>query len=206
MAFHITPHEDIFFKLFEVQAKNTVEAAGQLSELLKADKDDRGDIAKKIHTIEHNADNDLRTIVDKANSSFITPFDRDDILKLTSVIDDCVDYMDKGSGYIVLFKIDEIPEKIKEQVEIINKMATLTVEAMSKLKTLSDLHDYWIEIDRLESQADEVRRSLLVELFDSDFSAKDVMKLRDVLETFESSADSFENVADTTEAIATKES
>jgi predicted phosphate transport protein (TIGR00153 family) len=206
VAFHITPHEDSFFGLFEIQAKNTVDAASRLAKMPEAKKDIRIDLSRQIHDIEHKADTDLRTVVDKVNSSFVTPFDREDILALAAAIDDCVDFMDKGAGYIVLYKIGAMPEKIKEQIEIINKMAVSTTEAMPNLKRLKDLHDYWVEIDTLESKADEVRRSLLVELFDSEYSAKDIMKLRDVLETFESCADAFEHLADLTESIATKES
>ena len=71
---------------------------------------------------------------------------------------------------------------------------------------MRDLQEYWIEINRLENQADQIYRKLLAHLFSGEYDALTVMKLREVVENLEEAADNFEHVANTIETIAVKES
>ena len=86
--------------------------------------------------------------------------------------------------------------------------AELTAEAMPRLRSMKDLSEYWIEINRLENQADQIYRRLLAELFNGDYGADaiTVMKLKEVIEELEAAADAFEKVAHKVESIAVKES
>jgi uncharacterized protein Yka (UPF0111/DUF47 family) len=77
---------------------------------------------------------------------------------------------------------------------------------MPRLKSLQHLADYWIEINRLENEADKLHRRFVARLFNGEVDALTVLKLKEVAEQFEAAADAFENVADTVEAIAVKES
>ena len=85
-------------------------------------------------------------------------------------------------------------------------MSELTAEAMPRLRSMRDLSEYWIEINRLENQADQVYRRLLAELFNGGNDAITVMKLKEVIDELEAAADAFEKVANTVESIAVKES
>jgi uncharacterized protein Yka (UPF0111/DUF47 family) len=71
---------------------------------------------------------------------------------------------------------------------------------------MKDLSEYWIEINRLENQADQLYRRLLAELFNGDLKATAIMKLKEVVDELEAAADAFEKVAHTVESIAVKES
>jgi len=77
---------------------------------------------------------------------------------------------------------------------------------MPRLRSMKDLAEYWIEINRLENQADQVYRRLLAELFNGDLKATAIMKLKEVIDELEAAADAFEKVAHTVEGIAVKES
>jgi uncharacterized protein Yka (UPF0111/DUF47 family) len=85
-------------------------------------------------------------------------------------------------------------------------MSELTAEAMTRLRSMRDLSEYWIEINRLENQGDQQYRRLLAELFNGDLRATEIMKLKEVVEELEAAADAFEKVANTVESIAVKES
>ncbi len=85
-------------------------------------------------------------------------------------------------------------------------MSELTADAMPRLRSMKDLAEYWIEINRLENQGDQVYRRLLAELFDGDLKATAILKLKDVVEGLEAAIDAFETVAHTVESIAVKES
>ena len=78
---------------------------------------------------------------------------------------------------------------------------------MPNLRSLKDLSGYWIEINRLENQADKLHRKMLVELFNgANVDAVHIIKMKGIIDGFEDAADSFENVAHTVEGIAVKES
>jgi len=77
---------------------------------------------------------------------------------------------------------------------------------MPGLRSMHDLSEYWIEINRLENQADQVYRQLLAELFNDGGDAITILKLKEVVDVLEAAADAFETVAHSVESIAVKES
>ena len=89
---------------------------------------------------------------------------------------------------------------------MLERAAELTAEAMPRLRTMKDLSEYWIELNRLENQADQVYRRLLAQLFSGEYDAMTVLKLKEVVDQLEEAADAFEHVANTVETIAVKES
>jgi uncharacterized protein len=93
-----------------------------------------------------------------------------------------------------------------EQITLLAKAAHETAEAMGRLATLRDLEPYWIEVNRLENEADRVYRKLLSRLFSGDYDALTMVKLREVADGFEEAADALEHVAHAVETIAVKES
>jgi uncharacterized protein len=202
----LTPKETSFYDLFAKAADNLVVGAGLLTELLGADKAERAVIAERMRDAEHASDEITHGIYRQLNSSFITPFDREDIYKLASLLDDVMDEMDAAADLVSLYQIDALPVGVADQVDVLVRAADLTAEAMPRLRTMKDLQDYWIEINRLENQADQVHRQLLAHLFSGEYDAITVLKLKEVIETLEQAADAFEHVANTIETIAVKES
>jgi predicted phosphate transport protein (TIGR00153 family) len=202
----LTPKETSFYDLFAQAADNLVVGAGLLTELLGADKAERVAIAERMRDAEHASDEITHHIYNQLNSSFITPFDREDIYQLASLLDDVMDEMDAAADLVSLYQIDALPVGVTDQVDVLVRAADLTAEAMPRLRTMKDLQDYWIEINRLENQADQVHRRLLAHLFSGEYDAITVLKLKEVVETLEQAADAFEHVANTIETIAVKES
>jgi uncharacterized protein Yka (UPF0111/DUF47 family) len=89
---------------------------------------------------------------------------------------------------------------------VLQRAAELTADAMPRLRSMSDLGEYWVEVNRLENQADKARRKMLAQLFEEVDDPKLLMKLKEIVETLEEAADAFERVANTVESIALKES
>ncbi len=207
MGFRITPQDNTFFDLLARSAGKGVEGAEQLTALLAAQPVEREEIAKRLGDIEHAADEATHEIIRKVNSSFITPFDHIDIVELAAALDDCVDAMDAVGGMIVLYRVDELLPGVTKQVDVISRMAELTAAAMPRLRSMKDLDEYWIEINRLENQADRIYRELVAGLFNGAVTDPiEVLKHKDVIAGLESAADAFESVAHRVESIAVKES
>ena len=93
-----------------------------------------------------------------------------------------------------------------EQVEVLQRCAELTAEAMPSLESMSSLDEYWIEINRLENTGDKSYRRILANLFNGERKALEVMKLKDIVESLEGAIDAFEKVANIVEQIHVKES
>lgn len=205
MRFRLTPREDSYYDMFADAANNLVTAARLLVEML-SDGADREDIAAKMRACEHAGDESTHAIMRRLNETFITPFDREDIYRLASTLDDAMDFMEAAADLVVLYRLDTLPKEIVRQVEVLERAAELTAEAMPRLRSMKDLSEYWIEINRLENQADQIYRRLLAKLFGGEYEALTVLKLKEVIDQLEFAADAFEHVANTVEAIAVKES
>jgi uncharacterized protein len=202
----LTPRDTSFFDLLAASAAHLVTGANLVAELLGADRQTRKAIAKQINEVEHLADEATHSIMRRLNQTFVTPFDRDDIYALASALDDCMDFMEEATDLIVLYKLEELPPRVSDQVQVLQRCAELTAEAMPKLRSMDSLSDYWVEVNRLENQADKSHRKLLAQMFDEIADPIQLMKLKEVVEKLEDAADAFEKVANTVETIALKES
>jgi hypothetical protein len=147
----------------------------------------------------------------KLNSTFVTPFDREDIYRLTSSLDDVIDAMEEAADRIVLYRLGVLPPGITAQVDVLRRAAAATADAMPRLTTMSELREYWVHVNSLEDEGDSVYRALLVDLLapPDDAPPGDVLtilKIKEVVEVLEEAADAFETVANTVESIVVKES
>ncbi|GEL24579.1 phosphate transport regulator [Pseudonocardia sulfidoxydans NBRC 16205] len=210
MAFRLTPHERGFYPLFTRAAENIVAAAEGLAELVAADPAARPALASRVKDLEHAGDDLTHEIMVKLNSVFVTPFDREDIYRLASSLDDVLDAMEEAADRIVLYRLDDLPKGIAVQTDVLVRAAISTAEAMPGLEKLESLREYWVHVNSLEDEGDAAYRSLLRDLLapDDDVTPLDVLtvlKIKEVVETLEEAADAFETVANTVESIAVKE-
>ena len=205
MKFRFRPVDASFYDLFRESSEHIVVGAGLLAEML-ADSSDREDVARRMREAEHAADETMHAIVKRVNTTFVTPFDREDIYSLASGLDDVMDMMDEAVDLVLLYEVKVMPAELSNQVEVIQRCAELTREAMPRLQSMGDLEDYWIEINRLENQGDKSYRRTLANLFSGDFKAIEVLKLKDIVTSLEGAIDAFEKVANIIEQIVVKES
>jgi uncharacterized protein len=201
----LRPVDTTFYDLFTTSAQHLVLGAELLAEML-SDSADRADVAGRMREAEHAADETTHEIVKKVNSSFVTPFDREDIYALGSGLDDVMDMMDEAVDLILLYEVAFLPPELSEQVGVLQRCAELTADAMPRLQSMNKLEDYWIEINRLENAGDKNHRRMLANLFSGEYKTIEVLKLKDVEESLEGAIDAFEKVANIIEQIAVKES
>ncbi|QJY45207.1 DUF47 domain-containing protein [Pseudonocardia broussonetiae] len=210
MAFRLTPHERGFYPLFSRAADNIVSAADDLAKLVAAEPSARPVLAQRVKETENAGDAVTHEIMVKLNKTFVTPFDREDIYRLASSLDDVLDFMEEAADRIVLYRLGVLPSGISEQVEVLRRAAAATAEAMPRLEKMAELQEYWIHVNSLEDEADAVYRRLLGDLLappdgDPPADVLTVLKVKEIVETLEEAADAFETVANTVESIAVKE-
>ena len=205
MALSFKPVDNVFYELLATSATHLVNGARILAELLD-DTADRKDIAARMQDAEHECDETTHEIAKRVNSTFVTPFDREDIYALASGLDDVMDYMEEAVDLSMLYEVDSLPTETAEQVDVLQRCAELTAEAMPRLKAMKGLEEYWIEINRLENAGDKSYRRILANLFSGQYEALDVLKLKDIVDSLEHAVDAFEKVANIIEQIHAKES
>jgi predicted phosphate transport protein (TIGR00153 family) len=201
----LTPRDTSFYDHFTAAANNLVEGAQLLGDMF-AEGADRSVLAKKLRDVEHSSDEITHAVMRQLNSTFVTPFDREDIYRLANRLDDVMDFIEAAADLIVLYELVELPAENLRVVEVIKKAAVMTAEAMPRLRGMKDLEEYWIEVNRLENEADQIYRRTVARLFNGEYDALTALKLKDVAEELEAAADALEDVADAVETIAVKES
>src|SRR3954452_4559803 len=107
---------------------------------------DRPAVAKRMRDAEHQADEITHEIAKRVNATFVTPFDREDIYALASGLDDVMDYMEEAVDLTMLYEVATLPTDLADQVDVLQRCAELTAEAMPRLQSMKDLEEYWIEI------------------------------------------------------------
>jgi predicted phosphate transport protein (TIGR00153 family) len=202
----LRPTKTTFYDMFTDSADNLVDGIRLMSALLAAAPGDRQVIASKIRDCEHAGDDATHRILRELNSTFVTPFDREDIYRLASRLDDVMDFVEAASDLVVLYDLDDLPSELTAITEVLQQAAVTTAEGLRRLQSLHNLEDYWIGINELENRADQLYRRFLAKLFSGTYDALMVLKLKEVVDQLEAAADAFENVADTVETIAVKES
>jgi hypothetical protein len=208
VRFRLRPSDNSFYEFFSRAAQNLVTGTELLAELILPGADIQA-ISERLVEVEHDSDAITHELYKKINSTFIAPFDREDIYRLGSNLDDVMDHLEAVGSLVYLYgltKMPALPREMHEMVDVLDRQARLTAETMPRLKGLKDLEDYWVECNRLENEGDRAYRMLLVRLFSGEYDALTVLKMKEVVEELELACDSFERVANTVETIAVKES
>ncbi|MFC1983752.1 DUF47 domain-containing protein [Chloroflexota bacterium] len=204
--FPFMPREQKFFDLFEGSARNMVRAAQVLKDLVDTWEDVEGRV-DEIAQMEREGDTITHQIMEQLNRTFVTPFDREDIVLLAHSLDDVTDFIYAAATRMFIYKIDRSTPRAKELADIIVQAAAEVEKAIPQLRNRAELRKSLprcVEINRLENMADEVYRSAMAELFDDTADMALVIKWREIYEHLESATDRCEDVSNVLEGVALK--
>jgi uncharacterized protein len=204
----LTPKERKFYPLFEASADNALKAAILLNRLfLVKDFNERKQIIQSIRQHEQMGDDLTHRIFDELNTTFITPFDREDIHSLNSRLDDVMDYIDESGRKMVNHPPLREPFYLLEISEFIImacREMSEAVKALNDLRKHSDILRSCRRIREVEHKADETYHLALSELFRQETDAIELIKIKDILYSLEKATDCTENVAGVIKSILVK--
>lgn len=204
----LLPKEEKFFPFFESLADLISESAHALSKIVEnAQPSTQDDLFREIKMLEKKADDVAHAVFDALDTTFITPFDREDIHQLTSKMDDVLDHINATSQQIKLYKPKKLLPQFKEMVVIIIRgcdQIKIATKELHNLKKPGKISDACVKINELENVADDIYHQLLTELFDTETNAIELIKNKEILETLEMAADSIEDVSDILKTIIIK--
>jgi uncharacterized protein len=204
MAFSLLPKEDEYFTYFSEMAGKIEEASAILAEMLSSEGKDFGSYKQRIKDVEHSCDQVMHAITNKLNRSFITPFDREDIYHLAVALDDIVDFIDAGARAIVMYDIREVNDASRQFAKIIGNLGVEIKAAIDMLSRPNGMNKHFVEIHRLENEADDVYFKAIGDLFKNSTDPVSVIKWKEFYEILENATDRCESVANIIEGIVLK--
>lgn len=202
------PKETKFFDLFDAQVSNVLEGAELFKIIISTSAINRNNV-DKMHAIEHKGDEITHNIINKLNESFITPFDREDILDLANNMDNVIDALYMIVNRFYLYKISAPSEESKKLADIIEKSVQALQKVVNSIRSNKNLKEtlrQCIEINRLENLADEIRDEAISRILNDDKNANaiTVIKQKELLEAAENVTDLCEHIANVVESIIVK--
>ena len=203
MRFRLVPVDDVFFELFSSSARNVLDAARRLNELLQ-DPSNLSDMHRQVVEFERRGDEITHQLLTRLTTSFVTPFDREDIHALAEELDDVVDDILAVAALLETASVTEILPELKEQADVLVEMAEQNVELIDRLEKMKGVEPFLHAIDRLESDGDEINRRTLARLYSGEFEAIDVIKWKDIVHAMEAALNAVEDISDVVESIVLK--
>jgi hypothetical protein len=197
------PRETKFFDLFADMAQNLTVGARQLRDLLQ-DYTDVPAAVQKIKDTEHKGDEIAHAVFIKLNSTFITPFDREDIHSLASSLDDVLDFINAAATRLVIYKISDPPAEAVKLANIILRQVEELAKALPYLEKGDGLLKYCVEVNRLENEADEIARAAIGCLFETEADPIRLIKHKELIEVLEMATDKAEDAANVLETVVLK--
>jgi predicted phosphate transport protein (TIGR00153 family) len=199
----IIPRETKFFDLFEQISGNVTAGARMMVELLR-DYENVEVKVEKLKDIEHRGDELTHGVMTKLNQTFITPFDREDIHRLASSLDDVLGFVNAAAQRLIMYKITNPPGAAIRLAELIVRQAEELHKAVSELEKNQRILDYCVVINRLEDEADRVTREAIGSLFEHQKDPITLIKHKELFEVLEMATDKAEDAANVLEAIILK--
>ncbi|AOZ93595.1 DUF47 domain-containing protein [Paenibacillus crassostreae] len=194
--------KDIFFETMENMADKIVQAADYFAENV-ADFKDVNVFATEMKKYESQCDEYTHIIIKELNKTFITPIDRDDILALTSSLDDVIDGMEATTSRFYMYNLGKPDEYIVQFAEILRQSSYEIQKAIHLLsqKKLLAIREHTIRLNDLENQGDDLLRICIKNLFATVTDPIELIKKKEIYERLEQTTDTCEDVANMLESI-----
>lgn len=197
------PKQTQFFDMFYDMASNLTDGAKLLKAILEDMKDVKSRV-EQLKTIEHRGDEMTHEILTRLNQTFITPFDREDIHKLASSLDDVLDFVHAAGERLVMYKITEFTPSAPQLADVIIRQGEQLCKAVSHLEKKNNVLQYCVEINRLENEADRIASVALGQLFETETNPIALIKKKELYEVLETATDKAEDAANVIESVVVK--
>lgn len=205
----LVPKDDKFFRYFEKDIENVMAAAKVFRDLMSnsMSKEERAQKIKRIEELEHLGDELSHQIFSDLGSTFITPFDREDIHMLTSKLDDILDFIQGAATRLVLYRVETISREQERLAQMIYDQVVELSKAISRLSDLKNaeaIRDSLVRINSLENEADDLFERAIADLFDNCKDPILLIKTKELLVSLETATDQCEDAANVIESIIVK--
>jgi len=205
----LVPKDDTFFVLFEKDSDNLLLAARIFKELMaeQTSREERAQKIRRVEELEHRGDEITHQIYSALGTTFITPYDREDIHALASTLDDILDYIKGASSRIVLYRVKKVtPEMERLAVMIYESVEQLNtaIGLLRNLKNAPAIKECLVRVHSIENEADDLFERAIASLFEDEDDPIQLIKNKELLVSLETATDQCEDVANVIETIIVK--
>jgi uncharacterized protein len=204
MKFKIVPTSREFFDDFSLAAQNLSECVDRFKDVL-ADTTQSAERHVAVKEVERAGDEYTSQILTRLDSTFVTPFDPEDIQRLAQGIDDVVDDIYHVSEMVVLTNITDLIPEVIEQVEVLSNMAAKVVELFDRFEDMRGLKPIIAEVEALESEGNRIYRRAVARLFSGEMGPVDMIRWKDIIESLEAVFDRIEDMTNIVTTIVVKQ-
>jgi uncharacterized protein len=201
--FRLIPRNEDFYSLF-IALADELRTGSELLEQMLGHEPVIWDKVDEIKEVEHKCDHLTHQIIQRLNSTFVTPIDREDIHALAKSLDDVMDAIDDSARCVRLYKITTIRYGSRELARIISLSAEQVRLALEALEKRAGVSGRAVEINRLENEADRIHEGALRRLFDEESDPVLIIKWKEILDVLEQATDRCEDVANLLEGVVVK--
>ncbi|MEZ4846787.1 MAG: DUF47 family protein [Bdellovibrionota bacterium] len=205
---YFVPKDTKFYPLFEEASANLVKISNELYEAyLTTDKNKRLEHIRQVETLEHVGDEITHKIYDEVATTFITPFDREDMQRLASILDDIADFIHGAAKRVDLYRVEEIHYGMLKLAELIvesTEQIHIAVKGLRSRRNYNEVRDALVKVNSLENHADDIFEAAIAKLFDDESNAIEIIKTKEILSTLETATDRCEDAAHIMETVIVK--
>jgi hypothetical protein len=184
---------------------HVVAGAQLLSEVLVVEQVARTEAATRLREVDHAAEAASHAVLRTLSATFVTPFDRADVFRVTWALRTCLSRMDAAADEITLFRLNPVPSGVSELILLVVRAADVTVQALPRLARAPGLADSWIELTRIGKQAGQSHRRLLAEVTATHADPPMLIRLVAVAQSLRRVVEAFEELAGALQTVAVKE-
>lgn len=205
----LTPKEPKFFPLLKEMSSVLINASEIMIEFLENYSHETAvDYYTRIKEQEKKGDALSNKIFEELNNTFITPFDREDIHHLANKLDDVTDILNSCAKKLMLYNPKSVPASAIELAKVLQKSANsihLAVDELNVLKKSSkNIKVYCTQLHDFEHEADDVYEKFLIEIFENEKDAVELIKLKEIMSELEKTTDISELVGKIIQTIIVK--
>jgi uncharacterized protein Yka (UPF0111/DUF47 family) len=204
----LLPRPDQFFTLLEELADKIDATAAVFAELETANGRDRIEaISVRLKPIESEADSVCQRLYEEIDRTFVTPIDREDLARLTKVLDNVVDGMEHTAAFAALYRFPTLTEPMRHLVRLTVACSREIAGAARRLRQFADpesVKGATIAVHTLENEADAVYRKALATLFEGDMNPVELVRQKDMLFGLEDGIDQCDDAMDAIRSVVVK--
>lgn len=201
----IKTRPDAIAKLMTDLAAGLPKATALFAEALAVDSKQRTEILVSINKVEQEADDRHAAFLTRVEDTFITPFDREDLLNIAELLDDVIDALDHTVDLLVRFELDELPKGFLNCADDLNEMAELVTLAVEVIKKPKKFRSHWDDITAIENRLDTRHNEIVADLLSGDYEIFLALKLKAVADTIEDTANMMDDFVRSIARTAIKE-
>ncbi len=201
----IKTRPDAIDQLMSGLAAGLPKATALFAEALAVDSKKRTEILIAINKVEQEADDRHAAFLTRVEDTFITPFDREDLLSIAELLDDVIDALDHNVDLLVRFELDELPKNFLNCADDLNEMAELVTLAVELIKKPKKFRKHWDEITAIENRLDTRHNEIIADLLSGDYEVFKALKLKAVADTIEQTANMMDEFVRSIARTAIKE-